>query len=117
MRPITEFGDGTHIKHIYQNGPDKHLTDRNNEIQMQNKLLFDKIRNIMERPAYQKAVLYDSKKVAALAVAPESTSDLLNMNGSGRSKNSFGNMFAETHEDLAHQHHLGAQVSNVHLPQ
>lgn len=33
----------------------------------QNKVLFDRIRGVLERPAYQKKVMFDSKAVAAKA--------------------------------------------------
>ena len=45
----------------------KRRVDRDTEINHANKILFDKIRGVLERPAYKKQVMFDSKTVAAKA--------------------------------------------------
>ena len=79
MRPITEFGNGSHIVRINMGGPDKIIADRNSDIEKQNKILFDKIRGIMERPAYRKEVLFDSKKHSYVALSPIASGSIKGM--------------------------------------
>ena len=62
-----DFGSGKHIVRISPHGPMKQRIDRDTEINHANKILFDKIRGVLERPAYKKQVMFDSKAVAAKA--------------------------------------------------
>ena len=69
MSPMTKPPrNGEHIKRINLCNKEKILTDRNEQIERDNRFLFEKIRGIMERPAYVKATLYDSKAMAAIAL-------------------------------------------------
>lgn len=49
----------------------------------QNKVLFDRIRGVLERPAFQKKVMFDSKAVAAKAsLSPVAFNKTLKTDGS-----------------------------------
>ena len=67
MKPMVDFGTGKHIVRISPHGPRKQKNDRASEIMSQNKILFEKIRGVLERPAYQKQTMFDSKAIAAKA--------------------------------------------------
>ena len=69
MSPLTKPPrKGEHIKRINFGKTEMNLEDRNKRIESENRILFEKIRDIMERPAYLKATLYDSKTMAAKAL-------------------------------------------------
>ena len=69
MSPLTKPPrKGEHIKRINFGKTEMNLEDRNKRIESENRILFEKIRDIMERPAYLKATLYDSKAMAAKAL-------------------------------------------------
>ena len=70
----------------------------------------------MERPAYEKAVLFDSKKVAAKALSPVSTKNQLLKEQLTQSKNSIKFTDTETADDLAHTHKIEGEYSKAHLP-
>ena len=67
MKPRVDFGTGKHIVRISPHGPRKQRVDRASEIMHDNKILFEKIREVLDRPAYTKQVMFDSKKIAAKA--------------------------------------------------
>ena len=69
MKPITKPPrKGEHIKRINLGKTEKNIIDRNRQIENENKILFEKIRDIMQRPAYVKATLYDSKRMTDRAL-------------------------------------------------
>ena len=55
---------GEHIKRINFGKTEMNLSDRNRRIESENRILFEKIRGIMERPAYVNATLFDSQAMA-----------------------------------------------------
>ena len=67
MKPRVDFGTGKHIVRISPHGPRKQRIDRATEIMTSNKILFEKIREVLDRPAYKKQVMFDSRTIAAKA--------------------------------------------------
>jgi len=62
-----DFGSGKHIVRISPHGPRHNRLERANEIMHANRVLYDRISEVLERPAYKKEVMYDSKTIAAKA--------------------------------------------------
>ncbi len=62
-----DFGNGKHIVRVSPHGPTKQRNDRANEIMNANRILYDRIKEVLDRPAYKKQTMYDSKTVAAKA--------------------------------------------------
>ena len=81
VKPMVDFGSGKHIVHISPHGPRKQRNDRATEIMSQNKILFEKIRGVLERPAYHKQTMFDSKTIAAKAsLSPVAFARTINSN-------------------------------------
>ena len=75
MQPMVDAPrQGEHIKRINFGKTEMNLSDRNRRIESENRILFEKIRGIMERPAYVNATLFDSQAMAqqALNASPSS---------------------------------------------
>lgn len=66
-KPLVDFGDGSHIVRISPLRPNKMKNDRATEIMQCNKILFERIKGVLDRPAYERKVMFDSKAVAAKA--------------------------------------------------
>ena len=62
-KPLVDFGNGKHIVRISPHGPRKQHKDRANEIMHANKILFERIKGVLERPAFKKKTMYDSKTI------------------------------------------------------
>ena len=83
-KPLVDFGNGKHIVRISPHGPRKQRNDRANEIMHANRVLFERIKGVLDRPAYKKKTMYDSKAVAAKAsLSPIAFKQTLNTEGSG----------------------------------
>jgi len=81
MKPMVDFGSGKHIVRISPHGPRKQRNDRATEIMKDNKILFERIRGVLERPAYEKKTMFDSKAVAAKAsLSPVAFARTINSN-------------------------------------
>lgn len=66
-KPRVDFGTGKHIVRISPHGPRHQRLERANEIMHANRVLYDRISEVLERPAYKKEVMFDSKSIAAKA--------------------------------------------------
>ena len=67
MKPIVDFGTGKHIVRVSPHGPRHQRLERANEIMHSNRVLYDRIREVLDRPAFKKKVMYDSKTTQAQA--------------------------------------------------
>ena len=67
MKPLVDFGTGEHIVRVSPHGPRHQRLERAHEIMHTNQVLFQRIKEVLDRPAYVKKVMFDSKKVAAKA--------------------------------------------------
>ena len=52
IKPIVDFGTGKHIVRVSPHGPNKKRSDRANEIMNANRILYERIKGVLDRPAY-----------------------------------------------------------------
>ena len=64
---MVDFGTGKHIVRVSPHGPNKQRSDRANEIMNANRILYERIKGVLDRPAYKKQTMFDSKAIAAKA--------------------------------------------------
>ena len=107
MKPRVEFGSGKHIVRISPHGPNKKRNDRANEIMNSNRILFERIKGVLDRPAYEKKLMFDSKAVAAKAsLSPVSFNRTMKTDGLSLSVSpSMQQDETEPHEVEAGMHH------------